>query len=175
MRRLSLALSIFSVLLLSTAAHGQSPAPFNRIATVAHQRAVKDRAIAILSRLDQAVIVYRSFGEFEESHKLTRVSLLAFEQSLREADAEIRPLLDELPHGTSETMLINALDSYRDGAYWWRQIDQPRVVDIKALALNSQTRTSADAAFRFTIPYTVAVHWRQAHKYLMQAAKSLDR
>jgi len=174
MRRLSLALSIFGVLLLSTAAHGQSLA-FNLTTTEAHQRAVKDRAIAILNRLDQAVIVYRSFGEFEESHKLTRVSLLKFEQSLREADAEIRPLLDQLPQGTSKTALINALDSYGDGAYWWRQIDQPRVVDIKALALSSQTRTSADAAFRFTIPYTVAVHWRQAHQYLIQAAKTLDR
>src|SRR3982750_1996375 len=49
----------------------------------------------------------------------------------------------------------NTLDSFRDGFFWWRQIDQPRVVSVSALAAAHETRSPADAAFISTVPYTV--------------------
>ncbi len=172
MLRLSLALSIFSVLLVSAAVHGQSlakptPAIYNR------NTSVNERAIDALRRLDQAVIVYRSLGDFDENQKLARVSLRAFEKNLLEVNAELQPLLDQMPASRLKTTLANALDSYRDGAFRWRQIDQPRVIDISALTLSNHTQTSADTAFTGTIPYTVAIHWRQAHRYLKQAENIL--
>jgi hypothetical protein len=70
--------------------------------------------------------------------------------------------------------LTNALDSFRDGAFWWRKIDQPRVIDVSALAASAQTRSPADAAFVSSVPYTVAIHWRQARAYLNQSEKLMN-
>ena len=133
------------------------------------------RAIAALSRLDRDVIVYRSLGEFEESGKLARVSVQTFERDLVDVTRELQPLLERMAASKSKTQITNALDSYRDGLFWWRQIDRPRVVDVSALRYTDSNRTPADAAFLASVPYTVAIHWRQALKYLRQAEQSLGR
>jgi hypothetical protein len=133
------------------------------------------RAIAALSRLDQDVIVYGSLGDFEEGRKLSRVPVATFAQHFDEACAEVMPLLDEMPASKFKTQLTNALDSYRDGLFWWRQAEQPRVVSVANLGYASHDRTPADAAWLATLPYTVAIHWRQAHKYLKQAEQTPGR
>ena len=171
MLRLSLALSTLVLLLIATAAHGQSLAHLNRSANESMSRDAQSKAIAALKRLDQDVIVYRSLGDFEDGRKLARVSLRAFEQELVEVNAEVQPLLNEMPAGKLKVQLTNALDSFRDGVFWWRQIDQPRVISVAALAATRETRSPADAAFVATVPYTVAIHWRQAHAYLNQSEK----
>ncbi len=172
MLRLSLALSTFGVLLISTAVHGQIRANLNRAMTDTSSCATVDaRAIAALTRLDQLAIVHRSRGDFEESGKLARVALPAFEQALREVEVELQPILNEMAPNELRNAITNALDSYRDGAYWWRQIDQPRVINASALAPTNPLRTAADAAFLSTIPYTVAIHWRRAHDYLKQVER----
>jgi hypothetical protein len=137
-------------------------------------RDAKAKAIAALKRLDEDVIVYRSLGDFEDGRKLARVSLRTFEQELLEVNAEVQPVLDEMPTGRLKVQLTNALDSFRDGVFWWRQVDQPRVVNVSALAAVHETRSPADTAFVSTIPYTVAIHWRQAHAYLTQSEKLLN-
>jgi hypothetical protein len=133
------------------------------------------RAIAALSRLDRDVIVYGSLGDFEDGRKLSHVPVATFEQHFNEACAEVTPLLDEMPASKFKTQLTNALDSYRDGLFWWRQAEQPRVVSVANLGYASHDRTPADAALFATLPYTVAIHWRQAHKYLKQAEQTLGR
>jgi hypothetical protein len=131
------------------------------------------RAIAALKHLDRDVLVYRSLGEFEESGKLARVSCETFRNDLGGVTAEVEPLLSRLPTSRLKTEIRNALDSYRDGAFWWQkmdhQIDQPRVVHVSVLAFSESTRTSSDTALLANIPYTVAIHWRQAEKYLKRA------
>ena len=77
-----------------------------------------------------------------------------------------------LPESRLKIQIANALESYRDGSFWWQKIDQPRVVHVSALRAET-TSTSSDAAFSSTVPYTVAIHWRQAHRYLSQAEKTL--
>jgi hypothetical protein len=172
MLRLSLAFSILGALLFSTAAHGQIRANLNRATTETSSRATVDaRAIAALTRLDQLAIVHRSRGDFEESGKLARVALPVFEQVLRKVEVELQPILNEMPPNELRHAIMNALDSYRDGAYWWRQIDQPRVINVSALAPSNPPRTAADAVFLSTVPYTVAIHWRRAHDYLKQAER----
>ncbi|GEM_PF-738174 len=126
-------------------------------------------AIDALKRLEKDVLVYRSLGEFEENGKLVRVSFDRFKNDLREVTAEVEPLLSRLPQSKLKSDLSNALDSYRDGAWWWQKIDQPRVVHVSALAFAEATRTSSDAALLANVPYTVAIHWRQADKYLKRA------
>jgi hypothetical protein len=174
MLRLSLALSSLSVLLISTAAYGQSPGNLNRSTNETGPRDPNARALAALQRLDSQVIVYRSLADFEDGRKLARVSLRAFEREFMEVSAEVQPLLSEMPAGKLKLQLANALDSFRDGVFWWRQIDQPRVVSVSALAASAGTRSPADAAFVSTRPYTVAIHWRQAHAYLNQSEKLLN-
>ncbi len=175
MPRLSLALSSLFLLLISTAAAGQSLANLNRSANEAGSRDVDAKAITLLKRLDEETIVYQSLADFEEGRKLARVSLRTFERELQTVNAELQPLLNEMPAGQLKLQLTNALDSFRDGVYRWRQIDQPRVVSLSALAKSEGTRSPADVAFFSTMPYTVAIHWRQAHAYLNQSEKLLKR
>ena len=174
MFRLSLALSSLGLLLVATAAQGQALANLNRAANESTPRDAKAKAIAALKRLDEDVIVYRSLGDFEDGRKLAHVSVRAFEQELAAVNAEVQPLLNEMPAGKLKLQLTNALDSFRDGFFWWRQIDQSRVVSVSALAATPETRSPADAAFISTVPYTVAIHWRQAHAYLNQSEKLLN-
>ena len=169
MNRLTLFIAIALLLLSSTAMHAQSVARVRQSTNEVANGDANAKAIAALKRLENDVIVYRSLADFQESGKLARVPLQTFQQELSEVTREVQPAIMRMPASRLKTKLTNALDSFRDGAYWWRQIDQPRVVDVSALALSELSRSSADAAFLETAPYTVAIHWRQAHAYLSQA------
>ena len=170
-------LALIAVLsLVSTVAQSQSVARVklsdaeSRItAPRTEEQVLTARALAALRRLDSDVLVYRSRGDFEESGKLARVSFVVFKNDLREVTAEVQPLLSRLPQSRLKTELSNALDSYRDGAFWWQKIDQPRVVHASALAFSEPTQTPSDTALLANVPYTVAIYWRQAGKYLQRA------
>src|ERR1043166_7527523 len=130
------------------------------------------RVIATLSSLDAEVIIYRSLGEFEAGRKLSRVPLATFAQHFAQACTEVTPLLNQMPAGKLKSNLSNALDSYRDGLFWWKQTDEPRVVNVASLSYMTHDRTPADEAFHATVPYTVAIHWRHAHDYLTRAERN---
>ena len=167
MNRLTLVIAIIILLLSSAAMRAQSVA---RVYQSTSEATADDaKAIAALKRLEKDVIVYRTLADFQESGKLARVSLKTFQQELSEVIREVQPIIVRMPASKLKNKLTNALDSFRDGAYWWRQVDQPRVVNVYALASTEVSRSSADAAFLETAPYTVAINWRQAHDYLTQA------
>jgi hypothetical protein len=128
------------------------------------------RAIHQLKRLEQKVIVYRSLADFEDGRRLARVPLKTFEKELGEVTGEIELILDRMPSGRLKTQLANALACYRDGVFWWRQIDEPRVVDVSTLRYSENARP-ADKVLASSIPYTVAINWRQAQHYLAQAER----
>jgi hypothetical protein len=132
------------------------------------------RAIAALKTLEAKVVVYQSLGQFEVGGRLARVTLREFETELTQVSNEIVPLLAQVPAGKVRTEIVNAFASYRDGVFWWRQIDQPKVVHVSALT-SEGTHSLADSTYSSTIPYTVAIHWRQAQKYLNQAERNLGR
>jgi hypothetical protein len=169
--RLTYLLLILSVLPVCSAAHGQAVTG-NRINVEPGTSDPRARAIEALKSLQAEVIVYRSLADFEAGGRLARVPLLVFEARLREVSAELDPLLAQIPAEKSKLELTNALDSYRDGVFWWRQVDQPRVVNVSALAYAESNHTPADTAFLSSIPYTVAIHWRQAEKYLRRAEQA---
>jgi hypothetical protein len=170
MNRFSLALLL---LLLATVAHGQSPARAHSTDQNARiteeERALARRALLALKRLDDEVIVYQSLGEFEESGKLSRVSFEAFRTDLREVSAEVDTILARLPESKIKTQLGNALSCYRDGAFWWAKIYQPRVMNLAVLQNSEPTQPPFEAAYLSSIPYTVAINWRQANKHLKRA------
>jgi hypothetical protein len=173
MRRPSLALLILCF--LCALAHGQSLARRDHanaqiIDDATADQVVAAQAIFLLKRLDNDVIVYRSLGEFEESGKLARVSLEIFKNDLHEVTAEVEPIILRLADTRLKTEIRNALNSYRDGAFWWQKIYQPRVVNVSELT-PLERPSSADAVLLANIPYTVAVHWRQANKYLHRAVR----
>ena len=129
------------------------------------------RVIVALSRLDAEVITYRSLADFQDGRKLSRVPLATFEQDWQDVSAEVTPLLDQIPASKLKSDLSNALDSYRDGLFWWQQCVEPRVVNLRSLNYATRDRSAADAEFRATISYTVAIHWRHAHDYLSRAER----
>ena len=47
-------------------------------------------------------------------------------------------------------------------------------VHVSALAFSEHTRTSSDTALLASVPYTVAIYWRQAEKYLKRAEGMMD-
>jgi hypothetical protein len=184
MNRLSLVLVIV-LFLIPTAAYGQSLVrakqfnganiPIAQLEAVApEENPLAARSIAAVKRLEKDVLVYRSLGEFEANGRLARVSFEAFTDDLGKVTAEVEPILSRLPQGRLKTEISNALDSYRDGAFWWQKIDQPRVVHVSALTSTDTNRTPSDTVFLSTVPYTVAIHWRQAGRYLKRAEAMMD-
>lgn len=183
MKESSLALLI--LLFLSLAAYGQSVVraqqfnsgniPIAQSENVAiDENTLAARSITAVQRLEKDVLVYRSLGEFEANGRLARVSFETFQNDLQEVTAQVEPMLSRLPQGRLKTEISNALDSYRDGAFWWQKIDQPRVVHVSALTATEFNRTPSDTAFLSTVPYTVAIHWRQAGRYLKRAEALMD-
>jgi len=127
------------------------------------------RTIEALKRLEKLVPVYTSRGAFEENTRLSSVPFEVFQKEFESVLEEIEPLLCRLPQNTLKTQIVNALYSYRDGAFWWSKVQQPRVINASSFVSLQANHIARDAAFASTIPYTVAIHWRQARKYLRNA------
>jgi hypothetical protein len=157
-------------------ANGQAVARAKQVAVnpgSTDDRLLASQALSMMEQLESDVIVYRSLGDFEAAGKLTRVSFETFQSDLHSVSAEVEPLLLSLPDGSVRTELRNALASFRDGAFWYQKIYQPRVVNASALSFEN-TITPKETSFLATIPYTVAIHWRQAARYLKQAKKAMN-
>lgn len=181
MKRSSLAL-LTSLVFAPMAAYAQSVARLKQVSTqppvmeteVPDEVTLAARTLVALRRLEKDVMVYRSLGEFQANGKLARVSYQAFRKDLHEVTSEVAPLLARLPKGKLRSELDNALASYRDGEFWWQKVDQPRVVNISALATPANSFTETDTAFADTVPYTVTIHWRQANRYLRRAQQLMN-
>jgi len=136
--------------------------------------ALANRAIAALKGLEADVILYRSLQDFEANGQLGRVSFDSFDAHLHAVIVEIEPLLGELSDKRLRAKLTNALYSFRDGSYWWAKIDQPHVVSVRQLATGYRSVTPAEAFLSGSMLYTVAIHWRQAAKSLLQAERIVN-
>ena len=184
MKQVSLALLILFI--VTVAAYGQSVArakrPSETESLISQPRTEPENndqilaasSIVALKRLNSDVLVYRSLGEFEANGRLARVSFEAFTDDLGKVTAELEPMLSRLPQSRLKTEILNALDSYRDGAFWWQKIHQSRVVSVSTLYLPEINRTPPESAFLATVPYTVAIHWRQAGRYLKRAEEMMN-
>jgi hypothetical protein len=136
---------------------------------------VLQRLVAALKRLEADVLVHRSLGDFEADGRLARVSIEVFRNDLQEVSAELESIICRLPQSKLKSAITNAMASYRDGEFWWRKIHEPRTVSVYAIGLAETTRTQSQAVFVSSIPYTVAIHWRQAAEYLKRAGDLLDQ
>ena len=162
---------LFFILAACTCAQAQRTTPL--VGANENDRVVAARAINTLSQLDHDVIVYRSLGEFEEGRRLASVPLATFQAHLREATTEVESVLPRLNDARLKTAISNALASYRDGAYWWEKIYQPRVIHVSDFRSNETAVTPSASFFHANLPYTVAIHWRQANKHLQRAVRHL--
>lgn len=133
------------------------------------------RVIELLKTLENEVIVYQSLGDFEASGKLARVPFPVFKSHLQKASADSEGILSWLPQNTLKVEIGNALHSFQDGAYWWEQIDQPRmVIKVSELVSSNITKSATDGAFLTTVPYTIAINWRHGSKYLKRAEQMMN-
>ncbi len=180
MKRPPLALLI---LLVASAACGQSVPPARQSKSAGGRaqpsietednRLLATQALDALKLMDNQVIVYRSLADFEAGGKLARVPFANLANDLQAVTNRVEPILSRMTPGKLKAAITNALDSYRDGVAWWEKIDQRRVVSISELA-STPTRTSSDLAVLASVPYTVAIHWRQARGYLRRAGQLAD-
>lgn len=140
-----------------------------------NDRALALRVIAALKVLERDVVVHKSLGDFEDSQTLARVPFESFHSDLRKVSAEVETILSWLPQNKLKSALGNALHSYQDGGVRWERVYKPRVVHVANLVSPETTPTSSDTAYLSTVPYTVAINWRQGSKYLKLAEETLER
>jgi len=138
------------------------------------ERIPAQRAVTALKRLRDDVFVYRSLGDFEDNRRLARTPFESFQSNLESVSCEVSLILSSLRNGRLKSEITNSLESFRDGSFWWRKINAPRVVDVSATSFAS-TRTPSDIAFQTSISYTVAIYWRQAAGHLARAEDILSR
>jgi hypothetical protein len=132
------------------------------------------RVIDLLKALETQVIVYQSLGDFETNGKLARVPFSTFKKQLLSVSADAENILAWLPQNTLKSEIGNALHSFQDGAYWWEQIDSPRVVRASDLVPSDYNRSGSEVALLTTVPYTIAVNWRQGCNYLKHAEQMMN-
>jgi hypothetical protein len=175
MNRLFLALLI--VCSPCALAHAQSFAHHDRskpqiIEDATADQVVGARAIFLLKRLDDDVIVYDSLSDFEDRGTVARVPFETFQRDLLEITPELQKLLLNLPDTSLRADLINAFTSYRAGADSWEKISSLRVVNVSQFK-SRLTDSTSDACLVGGLPYSVADHWRQANNYLQRAVRDL--
>ena len=175
MKRVFLALLIFCT--SCALAHAQSLAHHDRhnsqiIEDATADQVVAARAIFLLKRLDDDVIVYDSVGNFEASGTMARVSFETFQRDLLEITPELQKLVSSLPDTPLRADLVNAFASYRDGGNWWEKISASPFVNVSQLK-SGATDSTSDVSFVAGIPYTVTTRWRQANQFLQRAVKDL--
>jgi hypothetical protein len=129
------------------------------------------RAVSALRRMHDDVIVYRSLTDFEANGRIARVSYEDFEKTLKEVSEEVETILNRLPQSRLKTEINNALYSYRDGAFWWGKLHPARVVRVSAMTFAPTNSAPTERVFMSTVPYTVAIHWKQGGTYLKRAEK----
>ncbi len=139
-----------------------------------NDRVLAGRVISDLKILESDVVVYNSLGDFEEGATLVRVPVERFNSDLRKVSADVELILSWLPQNKLKNELANALSSYQDGGLWWQRVYQPRVVNVSEL-VSPPVLTSSDTAYLSTVPYTVAINWRQGSKYLKRAEDTLKK
>lgn len=172
MNRLALALLLTFFAGAASAARAQSVSRFDISPTMAPSETDPARkALNALKRLQKDVIVYRDAADFSRNGRLAAVPYEIFNDDLRTVTRDVSPLLARIESNKLRTELENALDSFKDGAFWWSRIHQRRVIHVSSLAY--ENRSAADSAFAENVPYTVVVHWRQADKYLQRAESLL--
>lgn len=178
MKRILFAILI-SLFIMQISASGQFKGP-SPLSQPKHEMELRNdpilaaRTITALKRLDEKVLVYRSIGDFEADGRLALVPFEVFKSDLEKVTAEIEPILSQLPQSRLKIEISNVLDSYRDGAFWWQKMYQARVVNVSAMTFVGPSHTPSDAFFESTIPYTVAIHWRQAAKSLKRAEELMN-
>jgi len=148
--------------------------PGDREAERENDRALARSVISSLKILESEVVVYNSLGEFEASSTLVRVPVERFTSDLQKVSADVELILSWLPQNKLKNELANALSSYQDGGLWWRRVYQPRVIDVSNL-VSPEIRTPSDTAYLSTVPYTVAINWRQGSKYLKRAEDTMKK
>ena len=139
-----------------------------------YDQMLAERAIIALRLLESEVIIHRSFSDFQEDGTLARVPYETFREYLVKTSADVESILFWLPENSLKYAIGNALHSYQDGGFWWASVYRPSVVRVSDLA-PSQTSTPSAKAFEETIPYTIAINFRQASAYLKRAKAVIAR
>lgn len=148
------------------------------LSAVAAERALEREsaaeAVAALRRLGGGVFVYGSYDAFAEGRSLARVPFKRFSRELKETSERVARLLSWLPESGLKAELRGALQTYRDGGYWWGKIYCSAVVRAGDDCLPADERMTFGGAYLATLPYTVAVNWRNADRHLTRAEKMLN-
>jgi hypothetical protein len=139
-----------------------------------YDQMLAERAIIALRFLEGEVINHRSLSDFQEDGRLARVPYETFREYLLKTSADVESILFWLPENSLKYAIGNALHSYQDGGFWWASVYRSSVVRVSELT-PSQTTTPSTNDFAETIPYTIAINFRQASVYLKRGQAVMAR
>ncbi len=137
-------------------------------------KALAERAMTALKLLESEVVIYQSRAAFEENGALARVPFETFKTDLKKVSAYVEAILLWLPQCRLRAEIRNALRAYLDGGFWWAKVQRPLVVNITQLDWPETSLILPDTPYLATIPYTVAINWRQASQHIERAEGMLD-
>ena len=149
------------------------------VALMRRERAVDltlgERALTLLKSLDGKVNAYTSLGDFEEHGRVAEVSFDHLSSDFKTVAAAVRQLLASLPRSLVYYQLQNALSSYADGLFYWQQTYRRKELVVSANNWTAPATNNPRVLDAGVIDYTVVCNWRNARRYITNAAIEIER
>lgn len=130
--------------------------------------------VAMLKTLDDEVNKYPSLAAFEERNAVAKVSYDKLSRDFESISPKAHQLLLSLPRNSLTYHLQNALNSYRDGLFWWQKTYRQKEMVV---SVNNWTEPAPRNPLGFdtgTINYAVINTWRKAAKHISIAVVEIE-
>lgn len=138
-----------------------------------NDRLIVARIVETLKPLERLTNAYPTYTDYQDGRAASKISPDGSDAEFADALNTASLLLASMPRSPAFYHLSNALDSYRDGLFWYRKVHQSRKLVVSASAFERDPlvdlRLDADQ-----VGYTVVVNWRTAVKYTRLAEHSLS-
>jgi hypothetical protein len=133
-----------------------------------------ERAVAALRKLAERVNSFSSVVEAEKGRAGASLSSKELSEEISVALLTVNSVLASLPRSPLYFMLRNALDSYRDGLFWWGKISQRREMTVSINSLVATDPLKVIGLDAGTVSRTTLDNWREALRYTERAEKAIS-
>jgi hypothetical protein len=166
--------------LIRYAAGDRSAATLATVAELETERArhiaLAARALSALKSLDAQVNLHTSRARLEdEGGAVARVSFDRMANDFARVEPAVRRALHALPRNALHYHLQHALNSYRDGLFWWRKTRQHTQMVVHVNELSETDARDALGIEPEVVNYTVVGNWKSARRYILKAEAEIAR
>ncbi|HEV2708125.1 MAG TPA: hypothetical protein VGV59_19570 [Pyrinomonadaceae bacterium] len=142
----------------------------------ARNLALAAHALSALKSLDAHVKLHTSRARLEEDGgAVARVSYARMADDFKRVEATVRRVLRALPRSPLYYHLQHALNSYRDGLFWWRKTQPGALLVVHVNELSAPDPLDALGIAPEVVNYTVVGNWKSAHRYILKAETEMAK